>query len=79
MPKGVYRDLTDQKFGSWKALYRIDGPRKGKVYWVCICECGVTGAVPGHSLTSGRSRGCRPCGAHRAHRLRKGSKGESGG
>lgn len=74
MARGVFRDLTGQKFGLWKALYRIPGLRSGRVTWVCICECGVTGAVQAHSLVSGRTSGCRHCGARRAHEKRRAKK-----
>lgn len=71
MPRGVYRDLTGQRFELWKVLYRIPGTRKGMVTWVCICECGVTGAVPSTYLTSGRSKGCRPCGLNLTRERRR--------
>lgn len=61
MPRGVFLNLTGQRFGSWKVLYRIDGTRKGRVLWLCICDCGGTGAVHGHNLTTGRSTRCRSC------------------
>lgn len=67
---GAFRDLTGQRFHLWKALYRIPGTRKGMVTWVCICECGVTGAVPGQYLTTDRSKGCRPCAKRLMRELR---------
>jgi hypothetical protein len=72
MPRGVPARLEGKRFGLWKVLYQIDGLRGGKTMWVCICECGVTGAISTGVLNAGRSVGCRPCAARaRAERRRQ--------
>lgn len=49
---------TGDVFGLWTV--EIPGS-KGR--WVCRCECGVSRAVRGSDLKSGKSRMCRQCSA----------------
>ena len=49
-------DLTGKIFGKWKVIKH--DKLKNKTYWFCKCECGNTGHVMSHTLTSGHSKSC---------------------
>ena len=49
-------DLTGKIFGKWKVVKH--DKIKNKTYWFCKCECGNTGHVMSHTLTSGHSKSC---------------------
>lgn len=51
-------DLTGCKFGLLTVLRRSDKKVKGDVIWVCLCECGNTVEVSGHSLRRGSALSC---------------------
>lgn len=51
------KDLTGLFFGKWEVIERVKN-KKGKVYWLCKCECGTIRPVAGHSLTKGISLSC---------------------
>lgn len=55
MCRGVYRDITGQKFGK---LTVLDGMAKKKNYVICQCECGAIKEVLKPSLLSGATRSC---------------------
>lgn len=50
-------DLTGQKFGKLTAI-KYDHKSKGKIYWLCECECGNTHVVAASNLTSGKTKSC---------------------
>lgn len=58
-------DLTGQRFGAWTVLRRspenyttADGSWP---MWICRCDCGEIGVVPGRRLRNGGSTGCCKC------------------
>ena len=55
MPK--LNDLTDQKFGRWKVLRRVEN-HGSATRWLCQCECGEKKKVVGSTLTGGKSKSC---------------------
>jgi hypothetical protein len=71
VPKGVPADLVGQRFGLWNVLRKADDYPYGSVRWVCVCVCGITTDVPTGNLVSGKSKGCRSCGAYRGHDKRR--------
>lgn len=50
-------NLTGQKFGKWLVLERAES-KKGKVLWLCQCDCGNTGVVSASKLKAGLSKSC---------------------
>ncbi len=50
-------DLTGQRFGALVAITR-DGRRRGRIAWLCSCDCGVSTRVATSDLTSGNSVTC---------------------
>lgn len=55
---GSLRDLTGQKFGRLTVLHRDESKPKGKVYWVCQCECGNIKSVMSQNLIKGMTKSC---------------------
>lgn len=53
------KDLTNQRFGSLIALYRITG--NGKAKWHCRCDCGDEKDVFGEDLLRGNTTSCGFC------------------
>jgi hypothetical protein len=58
---GVFRDLTNRKFGRWTVIAR--GPNwktssQSSSRWFCRCECGTERVVHGAHLVQGRSKSC---------------------
>lgn len=51
-------DLTGQRFGSLTVLNEAVERIRGRVAWMCQCECGDIVAVPSDSLRSGNSKSC---------------------
>ena len=54
------RDLTDQKFGRWTVLSKVQHHQRVK--WLCECECGNKAEIQPCSLLRQRSTKCRACG-----------------
>lgn len=53
------KDITNQKFGEWIALYRTyKKTSTGSYYWHCKCSCGTERDVEIGSLLSGKSKSC---------------------
>ena len=50
-------DLTDQVYGLLTVLSRAEN-RRGRVAWVCRCECGGETVVSGNNLRRGNTRSC---------------------
>jgi hypothetical protein len=70
-------DLTNEKFGRLKVLYRADPPRqvrKVEVWWSCECDCGNFKTVRARVLRSGDTKSCgclylkHGCARHRVKR-----------
>ncbi len=55
---GALIDLTDQAFGRWTVIERAGADKYGRVLWLCKCECGNEGVVPGRYLLNGKSKSC---------------------
>lgn len=55
--QGKSLDLTGQKFGKLTAI-KYDHKSKGKIYWLCECECGNTHVAAVSNLTSGKTKSC---------------------
>lgn len=51
------KSLTGQTFGRLSVLERY-GSRKGRVNWLCRCECGKLHEAVSHALTSGHTKSC---------------------
>jgi hypothetical protein len=52
--------LTNQEFGKWKVLYRVECSRS-TTKWKCECKCGIIKDVYASHLKSGDSQGCSKC------------------
>ena len=50
-------NLIGQKFNKLIAN-KIDSTKKGKVYWLCQCDCGNVCIVSAYSLKSGHTKSC---------------------
>lgn len=50
-------DLTGQRFGSLTVIKR-DESRRGKVYWICRCDCGNIKSVESYKLKTGNTSSC---------------------
>lgn len=50
-------DHTGQKFGKLKVI-RYSHSNNGRVYWLCVCECGKEKAVAAASLRRGHIKSC---------------------
>lgn len=55
---GKFKDLTGQKFGRLTVIERADNDDRGKVRWLCKCECGNTHTVITYHLTHGLCKSC---------------------
>ena len=55
---GKFKDLTGQKFGRLKVIYKLHNYHKPKTYYLCVCECGNLTEVRGSSLSRGDSKSC---------------------
>jgi len=55
--KARIRNLAGQKYGM---LYveSLNDVRKHGVYWNCLCDCGNTCVIKGHSISSGHAKSC---------------------
>lgn len=56
-PHGNRKDISGQRFGRFTVI-QCAGPRRSKLLWECLCDCGVTKLVIGSNLTRGRSVSC---------------------
>lgn len=62
-------DLTGKRFGSWLVMRRynedyVSGDAQNRhsiPQWVCKCDCGEWGIVPGNNLRAGVSTCCHKC------------------
>ena len=67
------RSLDGQTFGRLKVTSVFESIGRGRVYWLCGCECGNVKWILGQSLTNGATQSCgclndeqRRKGVHRA-------------
>lgn len=69
-PKNQFsqKDLSNQQFGCWVALYPTRQNTSGNYYWYCKCSCGTEREVLEGSLQSGKSKSC---GCIRSHGEKK--------
>lgn len=51
-------DLTDLKVGKLKVIKRADNDSKGRVMWLCRCECGNYKSINAYSLSKGITQSC---------------------
>jgi hypothetical protein len=57
-----FKDLTNQKFGKWKAVKFLGvHPRYKSRIWEVVCECGNTSEVRATQLTQAKTRMCMDC------------------
>lgn len=52
------KEMTGQRFNRWLVI-RLVGSIRGKVRWLCRCDCGTEKIVAGTDLRSGNSQSCR--------------------
>lgn len=57
----AFKNLTDQKFGSWTVLSYAGIGSGGNAYWNCVCKCGYKDRIHGSRLRLGRSTKCINC------------------
>jgi len=50
-------DITGNRYGKLTVIQRGNGS-PGKVYWVCVCDCGNTIVVSGNNLKTGNTKSC---------------------
>lgn len=69
MAQGRFNDLTDQRFGRLKVLYRASPKGAKNTKWACVCDCTKETVVAYTSLVRGEatSCGCYRDEVHRTH------------
>lgn len=55
---GSLIDITGYRFGRLVVLSREGSDKDHHATWQCLCDCGNTLTVSGHSLRSGNTRSC---------------------
>jgi hypothetical protein len=50
-------DLTNRRSGRLMAQWPV-GKKQGKVYWLCVCDCGGLKFIPSNSVLHQRARSC---------------------
>lgn len=55
---GKIRDLTSQTFNKTTVLSYHHAGKKGRSFWLCLCECGKRFITEGWSITSGHTKSC---------------------
>lgn len=56
MPKHI--DITNQKFGKLLVKERAESNLSGLARWLCLCDCGNSKIINGHSLRVGATKSC---------------------
>jgi len=51
-------DLTGKRFGRWTVIRKYGRNPKGKIMWLCKCDCGTAKIVRGTALTTGATQSC---------------------
>ena len=56
----AFIDLTGVRFGRWTVLHKDPEMTKikGRIYWICQCDCGTIRSVCGELLRNGHSKSC---------------------
>lgn len=67
MARPLLRDLTGQRYGYLTVVRRAPN-RGGKVYWHCVCRCGMKTDVQTFDLIFGKTRSC---GCYRSQRQKE--------
>lgn len=70
MSRPLAVDLDGQTFGRLTVIARAPN-RGGKVYWLCMCECGGTTEAQTFDLLGGKVRSCGCYQRERASEVRK--------
>lgn len=53
---GKSKNLSNQNFGDYKAIYRTNGPTKGQTYWLCQCnKCNKYYVLNAYTLVHGKN------------------------
>jgi hypothetical protein len=65
---GALIDLTNMRFGRLLVLRRVENNRRGKVCWLCRCDCGKEKEVRAQHLRSVQ----QSCGCQRGGKLKHG-------
>lgn len=62
-------DLQGLKFGKLLVIQRVENIPRHHARWLCICECGNTKIIEGHTLKHGKTKscGCLPVEQHYKH------------
>ncbi|AYJ76168.1 hypothetical protein BSP7_052 [Bacillus phage BSP7] len=63
--------MTNQRFGRWLVLHRVDNSSNGSARWKVKCDCGTEKIVLGFVLRNGDSQSC---GCYNLEQLRNRSK-----
>lgn len=56
------KEETGKIYGKWTVISLAHSNEKGRLCWLCECECGNQAIVDGANLRNGASSGCRVCG-----------------
>lgn len=70
MPRPLTVDLDGQRFGRLAVIARAPN-RHGKVYWLCMCDCGRMTEVQTFDLLGGKARSCGCYQRERASEVRR--------
>lgn len=55
-------NISGKTYGLWSVICRAPNrSRSSAAVWVCRCKCGEEKHQDGHTLRSGKSKGCRSC------------------
>lgn len=55
---GKFNDLTGQKFYRLTVIGQAERDKRGKIRWLCKCECGNTTITYGYILKAGKTKSC---------------------
>lgn len=55
---GKFIDETGNRHGRWTVIERAGRDRWGQSLWLCHCDCGNEGIIPGGNLRHGASKSC---------------------
>ena len=51
-------DLTGKRFKMLVVVKKLDNDNRNRIMWKCLCDCGRTHLVLGHSLRNGETKSC---------------------
>jgi len=55
---GYIKDLTNQTFGRLTVIGAAERDQRGRIRWLCICNCGTNTTVASSDLCSGNTQSC---------------------